>query len=120
MDKTKRRYRRKKAIRKKVSGTVERPRLCVHKSNRNIYVQIVNDTEGKTLCGTSTNAKDVKNKFKEFTRKNIKFAEFIGERIAKSATEKGIKKVVFDRSGYQYHGVVKTLADTARKNGLEF
>jgi len=120
MDKAKRRYRRKRSIRKKINGTVERPRLCLHKSNRNIYVQIVNDTEGKTLCGTSTNSKDVKSKFKEFTRKNIKFAEFIGEEIAKSATKKGIKKVVFDRSGYQYHGVVKTVADTARKHGLEF
>ncbi len=120
MDKVKRRNRRKRSIRRKISGTEIRPRLCLHKSNRNIYAQIVNDSEGKTLCGTSTNTKVLKDTIKAYTRKNLKFAEIVGENIAKSAIAKGIKKVVFDRSGYQYHGVVKTVADTARKHGLEF
>ncbi len=114
MDKGHRRARRKKAIRKKVSGSSERPRMCVHKSNRSIYVQIVDDIEGKTLCGISSIEKG------EATRKNTNFASTLGEKIAKTATEKGIKKVVFDRSGYKYHGVIKALADAARKNGLEF
>jgi len=120
MDKIKRRNRRKKSIRKKICGTQARPRLCLHKSNRNIYVQVVDDIEGKTICGASTNSKELKDKLKAYTRKNTKFAEIIGENIAKIAVEKNIKKVVFDRSGYQYHGVVKTVADTARKHGLEF
>ncbi|MBU0682930.1 MAG: 50S ribosomal protein L18 [Candidatus Omnitrophota bacterium] len=120
MDNKKSRERRKKSIRKKISGSSERPRMCLHKSNRNIYIQIVNDVDGKTLCGVSTNSPDVKNKVKAYTRKNVKFAEIVAEAIARKAGEKGIKRIVFDRSGYQYHGVVKTVADTARKNGLEF
>ncbi|MFH1394537.1 MAG: 50S ribosomal protein L18 [Candidatus Omnitrophota bacterium] len=120
MDKMKRRERRKQSIRKKINGNSERPRMCLHKSNRNIFIQIIDDIDGKTLCGVSTNSPDIKNKFKAYTRKNVKFAEIAAETIAKKAAEKGIKKIVFDRSGYQYHGVVKIVADTARKNGLEF
>ncbi len=118
MDKIKRRARRRKSIRKKIFGTLEKPRMNVHKTNRNIYVQIIDDLEGKTLCGASTRSLEGKPKAK--TRKNMGFAESMGERIAKAAAEKGIKKVVFDRAGYRYHGVVKALADAARKHGLEF
>ncbi len=119
MDNIERRTRRKKSIRKKIYGTLERPRMSVHKSNKNIYVQIIDDIEGKTLCGMSTKSSGFKDK-KIATCKNINFAAKLGEAVAKTASEKGIKKVVFDRSGYRYHGVVKAVADAARKNGLEF
>ena len=118
MKKLIRRDRRKRSIRKKISGTPERPRMTVHKSNRNIYVQIIDDVEGKTICGVSTLIPALKGKAE--TRKNVNFAASIGEELAKSAQEKGVKKVVFDRAGYKYHGVVKAVADAARKNGLEF
>ena len=114
------RNRRKQTIRKKISGNIEKPRMCINKSNKNIYVQIINDVEGKTLCGLSTMSSIIKEKKDAKTRKNLIFAELIGENIAKIAVEKGIKKVVFDRSGYKYHGVIKAIADSARKNGLEF
>ncbi|MFH1552742.1 MAG: 50S ribosomal protein L18 [Candidatus Omnitrophota bacterium] len=122
MDKIKQRNRRKRSIRKKVVGNAERPRMSVHKSNRNIYVQIINDIEGKTLCGASTRLVEAKGKGKTsaITRKNVNFASVLGEEIAKTASGKGIKKIVFDRAGYQYHGAVKALADAARKNGLQF
>ncbi|MBF0493938.1 MAG: 50S ribosomal protein L18 [Candidatus Omnitrophica bacterium] len=112
--------RRKTSIRKKVSGTAERPRMCVNKSLKNIYVQIIDDVQGKTLCGMNTLSSAVKEKIKTVTRKNTASAVALGEGIAKLAAAKGIKKVVFDRAGYKYHGVVKALADSARKNGLQF
>ena len=117
MDILKTRKRRKKSIRKKVNGSADRPRMSIHKSNRALYVQIVNDIEGKTLCGTSTTMLEGD---KAYSRKNLNFATILGERFAKIATEKGITKVVFDRSGYQYHGVVKAIAEAARKGGLQF
>ena len=119
MDKIARRNRRKKSIRKKVFGTSERPRMCASKSNRNLCVQIIDDTEGKTLCGISTSTLESKGKGPA-TRKNMNFARKVGEQIAKKAAEKGIKKVVFDRAGYRYHGVIKAITDAARKGGLEF
>jgi len=120
MDKIHRRTRRKKSIRKKISGTEARPRMSVHKSNRNIYIQIINDVEGRTLCGVSTRPSGSKGKTGAGTHKNINFAAALGEEIAKVAVKKGIKTVVFDRSGYRYHGVIKAVADAARKGGLEF
>ncbi|MFH1837379.1 MAG: 50S ribosomal protein L18 [Candidatus Omnitrophota bacterium] len=120
MDKTARMVRRRKSIRKKVFGNAERPRMCVKKTNKNLYVQIINDVEGRTLCGLSTRKVTVDKDNNTSTRKNINFAEALGTDIAKLAVEKGIKKVVFDRGGYLYHGVIKTIADAARKNGLEF
>ena len=116
MEKTRRRTRRRQAIRKKLSGSQDKPRMAVHRSNKNLYVQIIDDTEGTTLCGMSTKSLSGKTE----TCKNIDFATKLGENIAKLAIEKGIKKVVFDRSGYKYHGVVKAIADAARKTGLEF
>jgi large subunit ribosomal protein L18 len=113
------RSRRRLSIRKKIWGSAERPRLCVHKSNRNLYAQIIDDVQNRTLCGISTQADKISGKDNK-TRKNVKFAEKIGGEIAKLAQEKNIKKVVFDRSGYRYHGVVKAVADAARKGGLEF
>ncbi len=120
MDKIERRNRRKKSIRKKIIGIPERPRMCVHKSNRTIYVQIIDDVEGRTLCGLSTGGLGTGEKMNAYTRKNMNFARALGDGIARAAAEKGIEKVVFDRSGYRYHGVVKALADAARKGGLQF
>jgi len=120
MDKKERAGRRKRSIRKKVNGTNERPRMCFSKSLHNLGVQIIDDFDGKTLCGISTQSKSVKDKIKSATKKNMNAATVLGEEVAKLALPKGIKKVVFDRSGYRYHGVVKTFADAARKNGLEF
>lgn len=112
------RIRRHKRIRKKVYGTPERPRLSVYKSNNNIYAQIIDDSAGRTLVAASTLDKD----FKGYTghRGNVEAAKRVGELIAKRAIASGIKKIVFDRSGYLYHGSIKALADAARDAGLEF
>ncbi len=120
MDKKERKLRRKRSIRKKIFGTAERPRMCISKSLRCLVVQIVDDFKGETLCGLSTQSKVVMDRIKSPTRKNMNAATVLGEEVAKLAEPKGIKKVVLDRSGYRYHGVVKAFADSARKNGLEF
>lgn len=109
------RERRHKRVRTKISGTAERPRLCMYRSNTNIYAQIIDDTEGKTLAQASTMDKEIKTK-----HANKEAAKEVGALIAKRAGEKKIKTVVFDRSGYIYHGVVKELAEAAREGGLEF
>jgi len=109
------RTRRHIRVRRKISGTPERPRLCVYRSNSNIYAQIIDDVAGNTLVSASTLDKEVKTK-----HANIEAAKEVGTLIAKRATEKNIKTVVFDRSGYIYHGVVKQLAEAAREGGLEF
>ncbi|MBD3379224.1 MAG: 50S ribosomal protein L18 [Candidatus Omnitrophica bacterium] len=120
MDKVRRRRRRKISIRKKISGTAERPRMCISRSNKNISVQLIDDLEGKTLCAITTRSRDFRGKALKANFNNVETAKSLGEEIAKLAKPKGVKKVVFDRSGYPYHGVVKALADTARENGLEF
>ncbi len=107
--------RRHKRIRTKINGTAERPRLCVHRSNSNIYVQIIDDTAGNTLVQASTLDKEVKEK-----HSNKIAAKEVGTLIAKKATAKNIKQVVFDRGGYIYHGVIKEVAEAAREGGLEF
>ncbi len=109
------RVRRHKRVRTKLSGTAERPRLCVYRSNNNIYVQVIDDTKGNTLAQASTLDKEVKEK-----HSNVKAAKEVGTLIAKRALEKNIKTVVYDRGGYIYHGVVKELAEAAREAGLEF
>ena len=109
------RDRRHARVRKKVSGTAERPRLCVYRSNSNLYAQIIDDVAGITLVAASTLDKEVKTK-----KSNVEAAKEVGALIAKRATAKNIKTVVYDRSGYIYHGVVKELAEAARKGGLEF
>ena len=109
------RERRHKRVRTKISGTAERPRLCMYRSNTNIYAQIIDDVAGKTLASASTMDKEVKTK-----HSNKEAAKEVGALIAKRAEEKKIKTVVFDRSGYIYHGVVKELAEAAREGGLEF
>lgn len=102
-------------VRNKISGTPERPRLCVYRSNQNIYTQIIDDVAGVTLASASTLDKEIKTK-----HSNCEAAKEVGALIAKRAIEKNIKKVVFDRSGYIYHGVVKEVAEAAREAGLVF
>ncbi len=108
--------RRHLRVRKKVSGTAERPRLCVYRSEKNIYAQIIDDVAQKTLVAASSLDKD----FQEKIGSNKESAKIVGEAIAKKAIEKGIKQVVFDRGGYIYHGRIKELAEGAREAGLEF
>ena len=103
-------------VRKTVAGTAERPRLCVYRSLSHIYCQLIDDSQGHTLVSAST----LDQEFKSNNKKKTETAAFVGKLIAKRASESGIKKVVFDRGGYQYHGRVKALADAARKAGLEF
>ena len=109
------RQRRHIRVRRKISGTPECPRLCVYRSNSNIYAQIIDDVAGNTLVSVSTLDKEVKTK-----HANKEAAKEVGTLIAKKAAEKKIKQVVFDRGGYIYHGVVKELAEAAREAGLEF
>lgn len=109
------RERRHLRVRRKVSGTAECPRLCVYRSNNNICVQVIDDVQGNTLVQASTLDKEVKTK-----KSNVEAAKEVGTLIAKRAADKKITTVVFDRSGYIYHGVVKSLAEAAREGGLEF
>ena len=109
------RTRRHIRVRRKVSGTAERPRLSVYRSNTNIYAQIIDDVAGNTLVSASTLDKEVKVK-----HANKEAAKEVGTLIAKRAVSKNIKTVVYDRSGYIYHGIVKELAEAAREGGLEF
>lgn len=116
-EKYKKRLRRRKGIRKKIFGSKERPRLSVFRSSKNIYCQIIDDTTGMTLASASTLTKDIKEKLPYGG--NIKAAELVGQKIAEEALKLGITKIVFDRGGYKYHGRVKALADSARKNNLD-
>ena len=112
------RDRRHARIRKKVFGTGERPRLSVYRSLNNIYVQIIDDSKGETLVAASTLDGELKSE--KGHKGNTVMAGKVGRLIAEKATGKGIKKVVFDRGGYLYHGRVKALAEAAREAGLEF
>jgi len=107
-------------IRRKLRGTAERPRLAVFRSVAHIYAQVIDDSEGKTLVSASSVDKGAKDKDAKTKGGNVAGAEAIGKLVADRAKEKGIKSVVFDRGGYQYHGRVKALADAARAAGLEF
>ena len=109
------RTRRHARVRTKVSGTAERPRLCVYRSNSNLYAQIIDDVAGNTLVAASTLDKEVKTK-----KSNKEAAREVGTLIAKRAMEKNIETVVYDRGGYIYHGIVKELAEAAREAGLKF
>ena len=110
------RVRRKRRIRKKISGTPERPRLTVFRSIKHISAQVVDDTTGATLCAASTYEKDFSGKG---NKGNRAAAKLVGEAIAERAKSKGVEKVVFDRNGCLYHGRVKELADAARQKGLK-
>ena len=114
-DKNQVRKKRHGRVRAKISGTAQRPRLNVFRSNKNIYAQLIDDVAGVTLVSANTKEKDF-----EGAGSNVEAAAKIGETIAKRAVEKNITAVVFDRGGYLYHGRVKALAEAARENGLEF
>jgi large subunit ribosomal protein L18 len=117
-DKNKVRQNRHLRVRRKISGTAERPRLCVFRSNKNIYAQVIDDVEGKTLVAASTVEADIKNAVEHGGDKNA--AKAVGEAVAKKALDAGITNVVFDRGGYIYTGRVKELAEAAREAGLKF
>lgn len=113
------RKRRHLRVRAKVSGTPERPRLNVFRSNEHIYAQIIDDTVGHTLVAASTLEKEVRERFPEEHPKVVE-ARVVGQVIGERARAKGITRIVFDRGGYKYHGRVQALADGAREAGLEF
>jgi large subunit ribosomal protein L18 len=104
-----------KRIRRRVSGTQERPRLAVFRSLNHIYAQVIDDAQGNTLAAAASTEKDLRGK-----GGNLEGAKLIGQKVAERAKNKGITRVVFDRGGYLYHGRVKALADAAREAGLEF
>jgi len=117
--KEKRKLRRKKSIRNKVFGTPEKLRLSVFKSSEHIYAQLIDDAAGKTLVSASSVDKDTRVKISaKMTKTDV--SKVVGSAIAEKAKSANVKKVVFDRNGYVYHGRVKALADAARENGLEF
>lgn len=115
-DKNQARLKRHLRVRKKIEGTTARPRLNVFRSSKHMYAQIIDDVRGVTLVSASTKDKDLKIE----NGGNVEAARQVGELIAKRAKESGLEQVVFDRSGYLYHGRVKALADAAREAGLVF
>ena len=110
-----RRQKIKESIRSKITGTADVPRMSVFRSNKQIYVPLVDDVKGVTLLSASSKEKEIAGQ----KANKIDQAKLVGKRVAEKATEKGIKEVVFDRNGYLYHGRVKNLADAARENGLK-
>ncbi|MDD3554691.1 MAG: 50S ribosomal protein L18 [Deltaproteobacteria bacterium] len=118
-DKVLARIRRKVRIRKKLSGTSERPRLVVFKSSKHIYAQIIDDTKHMTLLSASSLSKELQEQLKNVEGK-IAVAQLVGKFVAQKAKANGITRIAFDRGGYIYHGRVKALADSAREAGLEF
>ena len=117
-DKNANRLQRHKRVRRKITGTTQRPRLCVFRSSNNIYAQIIDDANRVTLTAASSLDAEVKGAVNHGGNKEA--AKMVGEMIAKRAIEKGITEVVFDRGGYVYHGRVQTLAESAREAGLKF
>lgn len=116
--KIERRNRIKMRVRKHVSGTAERPRMSVFRSNKQIYVQLIDDVAGLTLVSASSKDKELAGQLEKLN--NTEIAALVGKLAAKRSIEKGIEKVSFDRNGYLYHGRVKMLADAAREGGLKF
>ncbi|TJY38853.1 50S ribosomal protein L18 [Cohnella pontilimi] len=117
-DKNKARLKRHLRVRKKITGTVERPRLAVFRSSKHIYAQLIDDVAGVTLASASTVDKELSGQVGNGG--NVEAARKVGELIAKRAKEKGHENVVFDRGGYLYHGRIQALADAAREAGLQF
>jgi len=115
LEKDRKRLRRKVHIRKRISGTSERPRMTVTKSNRSLSVQVIDDTKGHTLISASSLEKDLRS-----IKATVAGAQQLGEIVGKRLLERNIKAVVFDRNGYLYHGIIKALADGSRKAGISF
>lgn len=116
--KLRQRLRRKRGIRKRVTGTHEQPRLTVFRSHMNIYAQIIDDERGITLCEASTRSKDLRDQVKYGG--NIAAAKIVGAALAERARAKNVERLCFDRNGYKYHGRVKELAEAVREAGLKF
>ncbi len=112
------RKRRHKRVRKHISGSLERPRLNVYRSLNEIYAQVIDDENGRTLVSASSIDREMRSEMAEKTK--LEQARLVGEILARRAIDKGVSKVVFDRGGFRYRGRVKALADSARKGGLEF
>jgi large subunit ribosomal protein L18 len=112
------RLRRHRRVRRKVEGTLERPRLCVFRSLNHIYCQVIDDVEGHTLVAASDLEAEIRQQADGKSKTEV--AKLVGDRLAKRALEKGIKTMVFDRGGFKFHGRIKALADTAREAGLVF
>lgn len=115
--KTERRNKIRRRIRSTIRGTSERPRLSIFKSNKHVYLQLINDRENATLVSMSTMSDALEDELKD--KSGVEAAQIVGKALAEAAKEQGIAKVVFDRSGYKYHGVVKAAADGAREGGLD-
>lgn len=116
--KAERRNKIRRRIRSTIQGTSDRPRLSIFKSSKHIYLQLINDRENVTITTVSTKTPDLQKDLKD--KKPVEAAAVVGEALAKQASDQGINKVVFDRSGYKYHGIVKAAADGAREGGLDF
>ena len=110
--------RRHLRVRRKIAGTAERPRLCIHKSLRHIYAQVVDDDSGRTLCQVTTNTKALK--ADGVSLSNKAWGARMGAQLAAAARAAGIERVVFDRGGYRYHGVIKAFGEAVRESGLKF
>jgi large subunit ribosomal protein L18 len=116
--KTERRNKIRRRIRSTITGTSERPRLAVFKSSKHVYLQLINDRENVTITSVSSISNDLKDEIKDLSK--MEAATLIGKKIAEFALDQGINKVVFDRGGYKYHGIIKAAADGAREGGLDF
>jgi large subunit ribosomal protein L18 len=116
--KTERRNKIRRRIRSTIRGTAERPRLSIFKSNKHIYLQLINDRENVTLLSASTKSESLQKELKD--KSGVEAAKVVGQALAQAAKDQGVVKVVFDRSGYKYHGIVKAAADAAREGGLDF
>ena len=118
IDRSKERRRIHDRIRRKISGNASRPRLCVYRSLKYMYAQVIDDSQGKTLASASTVEKEIRGDLKNTG--NIEASKLLGKKIAERAKAKGIETVVFDRGGYLYHGRIKAVAEAARESGLKF
>lgn len=116
--KQERRSKIRRRIRSTIRGTADRPRLSIFKSNKHVYLQLINDLDNLTIMSVSSKSADLIKELKD--KPALEAAQIIGKAIAEAAKDKGIDKVVFDRSGYKYHGIVKAAADGARDGGLDF
>lgn len=116
--KTERRNKIRRRIRSTITGTAERPRLAIFKSSKHVYLQLINDRESVTITSVSSVSADLQEELAD--KSKMEAAELIGQTLAKTALDMGIKKVVFDRGGYKYHGIIKSAAEGARDGGLDF
>lgn len=115
--KQERRSKIRRRIRSTIRGTADRPRLCIYKSNKHVYLQLIDDREAVTMLSVSTKTADLQKELKD--KESVEAAKIVGKAMAEAAKDKGITKAVYDRSGYKYHGIVKAAAEGAREGGLD-